>query len=108
MSLLTANRPLISTLNGEPEGWRRNTPCGFLDPDLWWSTNVTEQGLARHVCLNHCPVLAACQAWYHPSSGGETAGGYTYRFGGKLKKVQPRVASSCTLCRPKVDTTPRG
>lgn len=33
--------------------------CATADPEIWWTDR--EAGLARHLCLSHCPALAECR-----------------------------------------------
>jgi hypothetical protein len=42
--------------------WQRDAICRD-NPELFWATTALQQGLARHMCLTHCPVLDQCRAW---------------------------------------------
>ena len=39
--------------------WRESAACRPLTAEWWWERRWFS--LARHICLEHCPVLADCQ-----------------------------------------------
>ena len=45
--------------------WLAQAACRTLDAELWWNKDLF--GLARHICLTHCPVMAKCRAWSEQS-----------------------------------------
>lgn len=98
----------VST-SGEDWEWETRALCfqPTEDPDLWWSTDQSGKEMARHKCLVHCPVLEKCIIYY-AVSGGETAGGISYKQNCLPMKQQPKIARSCNLCARNVDTPPRG
>lgn len=96
MSLSTDSRPSIST-DAEPWGERALCFRPDSDPDMWWSDDRTTQGVARHMCLTHCPVLDQCSRFYRVG-GGETAAGITYKVNGKPMSLQPKLPRVCIRC----------
>lgn len=91
-------RKLLTSVNSKD--WRDRSICGsgLVDPDVWWDPDHPGKRKAKHICLNHCPVILDCQKNYRPS-GGETAGGVCYRQDGEPMKPQPMAARNCLeLC----------
>jgi hypothetical protein len=37
--------------------------CRDHDPELWFADQPHQIMVARKICLEQCPVLAACRAW---------------------------------------------
>jgi hypothetical protein len=70
-----------------------------MDPDLWHDDK--RWGYARHICINHCPVLAECNAWaqQHPI-GGTVLGGLLWVEGHESSPavIQPD-SPYCSLCK---------
>jgi hypothetical protein len=103
MNLSTVKSPSIWSDKQEGRDWRSRALCSQpdSDPELWWDPDRLGQSMARHMCLTHCPVRQQCLTFY-VVSGGETAGGITYKQNGQPVKVQPRVAPRCWRCVPTI------
>jgi len=85
------------------KGWYERARCAGDDMDKdWWSEpSEAIKILARHICLNHCPVLAECGLQAKPGIG-MTEAGVSYTGKGKSPQPmspQPDVSTvKCFLC----------
>jgi len=46
--------------------WRAQAACRNVNPDLFFPEQANQAanvGVALHICREHCPVWAQCQAW---------------------------------------------
>lgn len=85
----------------EPEMWRRRGVCSqpTEDPEMWSTPVARQRRAAMHRCLEHCPVLAECEAFVTPSSGVVVAGVAHGERSGKPLKVDRRLPDErCPRC----------
>lgn len=77
--------------------------CATVDPDIWWTDR--DAGLARHLCLSHCPALAECRrtalTWVAPLS---VAAGVQWVADRRADppvriKAEQVMPTSCDACR---------
>jgi hypothetical protein len=87
----------------DDELWARRGLC--RDGDLWFARDAETRGLARHICLRHCPVLEQCMARMErrakrgvtPNSTVEA--GVSWNQQSRVSSSQP-IARKCDLhCR---------
>jgi hypothetical protein len=81
-----------------------------VDPEWWTSDHVGRcesycaHGLAVHICVSHCPVLAQCQEMAATNSkewGGIVIGGLMWNPGkGQRVLRQPPRRTRCEACEP--------
>jgi hypothetical protein len=81
--------------------WRNRGLC-MQSPEPWTSERLSEKVMAKHLCLEHCPVLPQCV---------EDTERYNYRgvvAGGMIWSDTPGIALTyprrnlgiCTRCNP--------
>jgi hypothetical protein len=102
---MTARTPLGftgPTPSAAKLAWQRDAACR-TDPDLFWATDSRQQGLARHMCLAHCPVFDQCRAWAPDANLAESVtAGIAWakdRTNGKSRpSLRQPVPVRCTSC----------
>jgi hypothetical protein len=91
--------------SGPADGnWARHAACQH-QPDLWFAQPFSNAAsLARHICLDHCPVLAHCdrdaQA-FRPKDGIQAGVAWTGQKtdqGGRPMQHQPNTADCTPRC----------
>lgn len=92
------DRPLCSSPGYDPEWWTLLHPgrCDRFCP----------HGLAAHICLNHCPLLARCQdmaALNLEVFSGMVVGGLIWDSRPSKKEFrQPPLRLQCEACQPEL------
>jgi Transcription factor WhiB len=86
------------------ENWRVDALCRSLDPELFATQRMF--GMAKHMCVFHCPVRDECHEWaaqftdwFGICVGGVVHPGMTTRGLSRLP-VKPPDLSECHLCTP--------
>lgn len=83
--------------------WTLDAACASTGlPDMW-ASNCRQADIARHICLEHCPVLAECEAERARYAGTWDAyrdivmAGVSYDQSGR-PLVRQEVRRACWLC----------
>jgi hypothetical protein len=97
-----AQQRLAEERNRAAEGERAREPWPCReDPDLWFSTQPADRGMAVHICDNHCPVLVRCREWARadPPEAAVQGGVVWTRQGRPDRRGASRVGR-CDRCWP--------
>jgi len=86
--------------------WRLDALCRTMDSAIF--TTQRHLGLARHMCLFHCPVLTECHEWssefkdwYEVCVGGVVHLRDTSRVKSR-ERIRPADVNDCHICTPAV------
>jgi len=83
-------------------------PLHGFNPDMWCIDDVAIKGIAIHICLEHCPVLAECGMKMAPGNGTVVAGvAYGVGMHPKALRYQPKPAMLCRICLRSILDIPR-
>lgn len=90
-----------AVLDDRTPTWMRHAVCRQPDvhPDWWGEPHA--QGLARHICMRHCPVRIHCGIWAATQPWEAMVVGGVMRDRHGTTNWQPAPSNEgCPICRP--------